>query len=62
VPEVIEDGRSGIIVDNYRQMAEALARADELDPNELRRYAVEEFSPERMVRDYIDAYEKALAK
>ena len=59
VPEVIEHGRSGIIVDNYRQMADALTEADELDPNELRRYVEEEFSPQRMVRDYVDAYERA---
>jgi glycosyltransferase involved in cell wall biosynthesis len=61
VPEVIVDGRSGIIVDNYRQMAGALDRADELDPLELRRYVEEEFSPERMVRDYVAAYEAAIA-
>src|SRR4051794_18090995 len=61
VPEVIEDGRSGIIVDRYTQMADALDRADALDPLELRRYVEEEFSPERMVRDYVAAYEAAIA-
>jgi glycosyltransferase involved in cell wall biosynthesis len=61
VPEVIEDGRSGIIVDHYRQMAGALEAADNLDPHELRRYVEEEFSPERMVHDYIKAYEVAIA-
>ena len=35
VPEVIEHGRSGIIVDDYRQMAAALEEADGLDPLEL---------------------------
>jgi glycosyltransferase involved in cell wall biosynthesis len=60
VPEVIEDGRSGIIVDDYRQMAAALERADDLDPNELRRYVEEEFSSQRMVRDYVAAYETAI--
>ena len=61
VPEVIEDGRSGIIVDNYREMPNALERADGLDPLELRRYVEEEFSPQRMVRDYVAAYEAAIA-
>jgi glycosyltransferase involved in cell wall biosynthesis len=61
VPEVIEDGRSGIIVDTYREMAAALERADELDPLELRRFVEEEFSPERMVRDYVAVYEAAIA-
>src|ERR671934_1529875 len=55
VPEVIEDGVSGIIVDHYRAMVEALERADDLDPLELRRYVEERFAPERMVQDYVDA-------
>ena len=62
VPEVIEQGRSGIIVDNYREMPAALEAADELDPLELRRYVEEEFSPERMVRDYVAAYEAGIAQ
>jgi glycosyltransferase involved in cell wall biosynthesis len=62
VPEVIEDGRSGIIVDSYREMPEALERADELDPLELRRFAEEHFSPERMVSDYVAAYETAIER
>src|SRR5207248_1692263 len=61
VPEVIEDGRSGIIVDSYREMPDALESADRLDPLELRRYVEAEFSPERMVRDYVAAYEAAIA-
>ena len=61
VPEVIEHGRSGIIVDHYREMPAALEAADELDPFELRRYVEQEFSPQRMVRDYLAAYEAAIA-
>jgi glycosyltransferase involved in cell wall biosynthesis len=61
VPEVIEHGRSGIIVDRYTEMPAALEAADQLDPLELRRYVEEEFSPERMVRDYEQAYEAAIA-
>jgi glycosyltransferase involved in cell wall biosynthesis len=56
VPEVIEHGRSGIIVDDYRQMAAALEDADGLDPLECRRYVEERFAPERMVADYVAAY------
>jgi glycosyltransferase involved in cell wall biosynthesis len=56
VPEVIEHGRSGIIVDDYREMIAALEEADRLDPLELRRVAEERFSPERMVADYVQAF------
>jgi glycosyltransferase involved in cell wall biosynthesis len=60
VPEVIEHGRSGIVVDNYREIAHALDEADALDPNECRRYVEERFAPERMVANYVEAYEKAI--
>jgi hypothetical protein len=62
VPEVIEDGRSGIIVDDHREMASALERADQLDPLELRAISEDRFSPERMVDDYLAAYRDALAR
>jgi glycosyltransferase involved in cell wall biosynthesis len=62
VPEVIEDGRSGVIVDDYHAMADALADADRLEPLECRSYVEERFSAERMVRDYEAAYEAVLAR
>lgn len=57
VPEVIEDGRTGIVVDDLGAMADAVARADALDPFALRRAAEERFSKERMVADYLRVYE-----
>ena len=59
VPEVIEHGRSGIIVDDWRIIPAALEEADRLDPVELRRAAEERFSPERMVADYLRAFRAA---
>jgi glycosyltransferase involved in cell wall biosynthesis len=56
VPEVIEHGRSGIVVDDYREMAAALGDSDRLEPLECRRYVEQRFSAERMVRDYEAAY------
>jgi glycosyltransferase involved in cell wall biosynthesis len=62
VPEVIEDGRSGIIVDDYRLMGDALLAADKIEPLECRAYVEEHFSPGRMVSDYVAAYDSALAR
>ena len=62
VPEVIEHGRSGIIVDDYRIITAALEEADRLDPHELRRYAEERFSPERMVAGYLGAFRAAIER
>jgi glycosyltransferase involved in cell wall biosynthesis len=56
VPEVIEHGRSGIIVDDYRIIPVALEEADKLDPYDIRRYVEQEFSADRMVSDYVAAY------
>jgi glycosyltransferase involved in cell wall biosynthesis len=61
VPEVIDDGITGIIVDDWSAVDGALDQALQLDPR-ARRSAVEErFSPTGMVADYIAAYERALA-
>jgi glycosyltransferase involved in cell wall biosynthesis len=62
VPEVIEHGRTGIVVDDYREMAAALELADALDPIELRRAVGERFSPQRMVADYVNAFRATLTR
>jgi glycosyltransferase involved in cell wall biosynthesis len=62
VPEVIDERRSGVIVDDYREMASALAEADELEPLECRRWVEEHFSASRMVADYVSAYEAVLSR
>jgi glycosyltransferase involved in cell wall biosynthesis len=62
VPEVIEHGRSGIIVDDYREMTAALEEADQLEPEDLRAFAEEHYSPRRMVADYVSAYEEHIER
>ena len=62
VPEVIEHGRGGLIVDAYREMPAALELADQLDPLECRHYVEERFAPERMVGDYVDAYREVVER
>ncbi len=56
VPEVIDDGVSGVIVDNWQEMAGALERADAIDPHTQRQVVEARFSPQRMVADYVAAY------
>jgi glycosyltransferase involved in cell wall biosynthesis len=62
VSEVIEDGVTGVIVDNPREMGAALERADALDPHVQRRAVEERFSPPRMVADYVRAYEATIER
>jgi len=63
VPEIVEHGRTGVIVDKYRDMEDpaVLELADSLDPDVLRREVEERFSPEHMVANYIAAYEATIA-
>jgi glycosyltransferase involved in cell wall biosynthesis len=61
VPEVIEDRRGGIIVDHHRDMAAAVEEADRIEPLACRRYVEERFSRERMVADYVAAYDAVIA-
>lgn len=56
VPEVIEHGRSGLVVDTLDEMVDALDAADRLDPMDCRRSVEERFSRDRMVADYLAAY------
>jgi glycosyltransferase involved in cell wall biosynthesis len=62
VPEVIEHGRSGMIVDDPSQLAGAVEQAFALDPHEVRASVVERFSTQRMVGNYIECYKRLLAK
>jgi glycosyltransferase involved in cell wall biosynthesis len=58
VPEVIEHGRTGFIVETVDEMVEAAAHIDEIDPQECRRAVVERFGIDR----FISAHERAYAK
>jgi glycosyltransferase involved in cell wall biosynthesis len=60
VPEVIEDGRSGIVVDSVDDMAARIGDAMRLDRHEVRAVVEERFSARRMIDDYERAYELLL--
>ncbi len=62
VPEVLEHGRGGLIVEHYREMPAALEEADRIEPIECRRYVEERFSAERMIGDYVAAYREAIVR
>jgi glycosyltransferase involved in cell wall biosynthesis len=58
--ETIEHGLSGFLVDDASEARLAIDYARELDRAKVREYAVERFSPARMVDEYEDAYERIL--
>ena len=60
-PEVIDEGRTGFLADNEDGLVAAVARIEEIDRAECRRIAVQRFSPQRLVGDYLRCIEKARA-
>ncbi len=60
--EIVEHGRTGFLVENAREMAQAIRAAREIDPQACRDAAQERFSAERMVAQYFDAYATILSR
>jgi len=58
VPEVMEDGVTGFVVDTLDQAVEAVEKALSLDRRACRRVFEERFSVARMARDYLRLYAK----
>src|SRR5207248_6831413 len=56
VPEIIEDGVTGFIVDDIEAAVAAIPRAKELDRRVIRQEFEHRFSDERMTRDYLAIY------
>ena len=61
VPEVIEDGITGKIVDTVPQAIAAMPELLALDRRAVRRRFEERFSASRMARDYVALYERQIA-
>jgi glycosyltransferase involved in cell wall biosynthesis len=59
VPEVVQDGVSGYICRSVRSMAKRVGDLN-FKPSAVRSYVAENFSVERMTRDYLALYEEIL--
>lgn len=62
LPEIIEEGKTGFLVENVEEMAEAMKRVDALDPPLCRKIARERFSASRMTARYLALYEKLVQR
>jgi glycosyltransferase involved in cell wall biosynthesis len=56
VPEVVEDGRTGFIVDSVDQAVAACGRIGEIDRAAVRARFEQRWTAERMARDYLSLY------
>ena len=62
VPEVIEDGHTGILVDRHDELADAIVAVDQLDRAACRLSVERRFSPKQLERSYLAAYRKVLER
>jgi glycosyltransferase involved in cell wall biosynthesis len=60
VPEVIEDGVTGFIVENVEMAVRAVSHIDRLDRMRIRKRFEARFSVTRMTRDYLRIYQSLL--
>lgn len=61
MPELIEDGQNGFLVDDVHEAVEAVENIDQIDRTYCRRYVEQNFTIGQMVDKYENVYEKVLA-
>jgi glycosyltransferase involved in cell wall biosynthesis len=61
VPEVLEDGVTGYIVDSVQEAVDAVNRIDGLSRMKCRRVFEQRFSASRMAMDYLDVYRSVIS-
>ncbi|MDA8095214.1 MAG: glycosyltransferase family 4 protein [Betaproteobacteria bacterium] len=60
IPEIIENGVSGFVVDNAEEAVVAVEQASSLDRRACRTVFEQRFAVERMAREYVAVYERLL--
>jgi glycosyltransferase involved in cell wall biosynthesis len=60
VPEIVDDGVTGFIVDSIDEAVAAVSWATALDRRAIRQRFEERFSAERMAHDYVELYTELL--
>jgi uncharacterized protein YcfJ len=58
VPEIIDDGVTGFVVNDVEESLQALDQVNDLDRERCRKVFEERFSAARMVKDYLRTYDK----
>jgi len=60
MPELIESGKSGFLVNNVDEAIETVARINEIDRAYCRHHVERHFTVDRMINEYIQVYEMIL--
>ncbi len=62
VPEIVHDGQTGFICETVDQMVQAVPRISTLDRQQCRSVFEQRFTVQRMVQDYLCAYENLIVQ
>ena len=62
VPEIIDDGVTGFIVEDEAEAEATVRRLDQLDRARIRRVFEERFTARRMAEEYLDVYRRLIAR
>ena len=62
LPEIVEHGRTGFVVHDEREMADAIHAAATIDPETCRQTARARFSLERTTEDYLALYRRLVTR
>jgi glycosyltransferase involved in cell wall biosynthesis len=60
MPELIDHGATGFLVDNFDEAVAAIDRLGEIDRNACRRAVEQRFTVDRMADDYLALYERII--
>lgn len=58
IREIMKAGVTGFVVNSVKEMVQAIKKLPGLDPQKIRRHALDNFSSEKMARDYLNIYNK----
>jgi glycosyltransferase involved in cell wall biosynthesis len=61
MPELIENGKTGFLVNNVDEASESVARIKEIDRATCRRHVERHFTGDRMINEYVQVYEMILS-
>jgi glycosyltransferase involved in cell wall biosynthesis len=62
VPEIVDDGVTGFIVDSEDEAAQAATELSRIDRARVRGVFEERFTARRMAEDYLDLYRRLIAR
>ncbi len=62
IPEVVDEGVTGFVVDDIAEAVKAIAKVASLDRKEVRRVFERRFTASRMAEDYLAVYERLIAQ